>query len=226
MSLTTGRGPLGPRPGGRFNRALPEGLVYVEPYPRRVRATKDGHQVVDSQAVQLVHRPGATPTYAFPAADVQLSSARPEPDVPGHVQVPWADVDEWYEEGERVHGHPRSPYHRVDCLRTDRRLRVRVGGEVLVDTTRTVVLYETGIDPRLYVDPGLVRTDLLVRSRTTTYCPYKGTATYWSAAVGDTLVDDLAWSYEDPFPESLPVKGMLSFYAARADVLQELPAPR
>ena len=77
---------------------------------------------------------------------------------------------------------------------------------------------------RLYVDPSLVRTDVLRRSDTTSYCNYKGDATYWSALIGETVVEDVAWSYEDPPPETLPIKGYLSFDAARADALAELPA--
>jgi uncharacterized protein (DUF427 family) len=59
---------------------------------------------------------------------------------------------------------------------------------------------------------------------TRTYCNYKGYATYWAAVVGDTVVDDVEWSYADPLPECLPIKGYLSFDAARAEVLAELPA--
>ena len=79
-------------------------------------------------------------------------------------------------------GHPRNPYHRVDCLRSRRRLRVEAAGLTLVDTAQTVAVYETALEPRLYVDPGQVRTAVLVPSATQTYCPYKGTATYWNAA--------------------------------------------
>jgi uncharacterized protein (DUF427 family) len=68
-----------------------------------------------------------------------------------------------------------------------------------------------------------VRTDLLRRSETTTYCNYKGYATYWSAVIGDLVVDDVAWSYPDPPPETLPIKGFLSFDASRVDVVAELP---
>jgi Uncharacterized protein conserved in bacteria len=65
---------------------------------------------------------------------------------------------------------------------------------------------------------------LLRRTETRTYCNYKGYATYWAAVVGDTVVDDVAWSYADPPPECLPIKGYLSFDAARAEVLARLPA--
>jgi len=223
VSLTTGRGPLGPNPAGRFSTPLPAGVVYVEPFARRVRALLAGHEVVDSERAVLVHHQASPPTYAFPAEDVDGAPTEDEPDAPGHVRVPWDAVDAWFEENEEVHGHPRNPYHRIDILRTDRRLRVAVGGTVLVDTTETLVLHETALAPRLYVPPRLVRMDLLVASPTTTYCPYKGTASYWTAVVDGTTVDDVAWTYEDPLPESTPIRGMLSFYADRADVLAALP---
>ncbi len=232
MSLTTGRGPLSARPAGRFSAPIPEGVVYVEPFPRRVRATRGGETVVDSERAVLVHRPGRPPAYAFPAEDVAKGGeigATEEPTTPGHVAVPWDAADAWYEEEERVSGHPRNPYHRVDSLRTTRRLRVEVGGQTLVDTTDTIGVYETSLAPKLYVRPDQVRMDLLERSTTTTYCPYKGTAGYWSARVGGEggeagdLVADVAWSYDDPLPESLPLARMLSFDPERATVAADIP---
>jgi len=224
VSLTTGRGPLSARPAGRFTAPVPAGVAYIEPFRRRVRATTDGRTVVDSERVLLVHRPGHPPTYAFPAADVKGVGADAVPDVPGHVAVPWDAVDAWFEEDERVFGHPRNPYHRVDCLRSARHLRVEAAGTVLVDTTTTLAVYETALEPRLYVDPALVRTDLLAPSTTQTYCPYKGTATYWSAHVGDELLADVAWSYEEPLPECAPLAHFLSFDETRVHLVHDLPA--
>lgn len=172
MSLTTGQGPLGPNPAGRFSRIVPDHMVYVEPFRRRVRGVAAGRTAVDSEQVLLIHRPGAPPTYAFPAADVDpAAGAEPQPEAPGYVHVPWRAVDTWYEEDEQVFGHPRNPYHRVECVSTSRRLRVEVGGVVLVDTTDTTGVYETALEPRLYVRPDLVRMDLLVASTTTSATP-------------------------------------------------------
>jgi uncharacterized protein (DUF427 family) len=227
VSLTTGRGPLGPNPAGRFSTPLPTGVVYVEPFPRRVRGVVDGRCVVDSERALLVHRPGRPPTYAFPVADVRQTActAEPEPEAPSHVSVPWDAVEQWYEEEERVFGHPRNPYHRVDCVRTTRRLRVEVGIVTLVDTRDTIGVYETSSAPKLYVRPEAVRMDLLVRSTTTTYCAYKGTASYWSAVVDDARVDDVAWSYDDPIAECAAIRGLLSFDSARSTVVDDLPTP-
>jgi uncharacterized protein (DUF427 family) len=199
--------------------------VYVEPHLRRVRAALEERTVIDSERVVLVHRPGRAPTYAFPERDVPPGlPLSPEPAVPGYVCVPWEAVTAWYEEEEQVVGNPRNPYHRVDCVRARRRLRVEVAGAVLVDTVDTLALYETSRAPQLYARRDAVRMDLLVASPTRTYCPYKGTASYWSARTGDTLVADVAWSYEDPTPESRPIAGLLSFYADRTKMLQDVPA--
>jgi uncharacterized protein (DUF427 family) len=137
--------------------------------------------------------------------------------------VPWDAVDAWLEEGRRLMHYPPNPYHRVDCRPTTRRLRVEVAGTTLVDTDDTLILFETSLQPVLYVAPELVRSDLLHRSDTASYCNYKGVATWWSARIGDTVVDDVAWSYEDPLPESSLIKGYLSFDITRADVVAELP---
>jgi uncharacterized protein (DUF427 family) len=226
MSLTTGKGPLSAHPAGRFTVAMPHHVTYIEPFRRRVRATRDGSTVIDSERVLLVHRPGQPPTYAFPAEDVAGLQTEPEVDAPGYVQVEWGGVDAWFEEDEQVFGHPRNPYHRVDCLRSRRRLRVEAAGFTLVDTAQTVAVYETALEPRLYVDPGQVRTAALAPTATQTYCPYKGTATYWSARIGDAVLKDIAWSYEDPLPESGPLKRLLSFDEDRVHVHHDLPPAR
>ena len=103
--------------------------------------------------------------------------------------MPWDAVDAWLEEGRPLVHYPPNPYHRVDCQPTGRRLRVTVAGTLLVDTAETVIVFETSLAPRLYVDPAVVRTELLRRSDTSSYCNYKGYATYWSMVVGDTAHD-------------------------------------
>lgn len=223
MSLVAGRGPLSSDPAGWFSPRRPEATVYVEPHPRRVQAEVGGRYVIDTERALLVHRIDAPLSYAFPEDDVSALPSTPVAEAPGYVRVPWEAADAWFEEGRRLVHYPPNPYHRVDCRPTRRRLRVLIGQTTLVDTDDTVILFETALAPRLYVPPALVRTDLLVRSDTSTYCNYKGFATYWSASFGDTHVEDIAWSYEDPLPESLPIKGYLSFDPSRAEVRAELP---
>lgn len=223
MSLTSGHGPLSPDPAGRFSAPVPAGLCYVEPLARRVRAVLDGRTVIDSEGVLLVHRPGFPPTYAFPAADVDGVATLPEPLAPDHVSVAWDDVEQWWEEDEQVFGHPRNPYHRIECLRTGRRLMARVGGVTLVDTTDTLGVWETALAPKLYVERRHVLPGALAPSATTSYCPYKGTASWFDVVVGGHAVADAAWSYEDPVDESLAIGGLVCFDSARVDVDDTFP---
>jgi uncharacterized protein (DUF427 family) len=223
MSLTTGRGPLSTRPAGRFTAPVPQGVAYVEPLRRRVRALKGADTVIDSERALLVHRPGQSPSYAIPEADVHGVPSDPDPDAPGYVRVAWDAADAWLEEDEPVIGHPRNPYHRIDSLRSHRRLRVEAAGVTLVETDQTIAVFETALEPRLYVDPQFVRMDLLTPSDTHTYCPYKGTASYWTARIGDAVLEDVAWSYEEPLPESTALGGLLSFDDSRVEARHDLP---
>ncbi|MCV6962837.1 hypothetical protein BST27_03805 [Mycobacterium intermedium] len=219
MSLVTGRGPLSSNPAGRFHPPIPAGVVYVEPHPRRIQASKDGAPVIDTERALLVHRPDRPLTYAFPAETITDLPSEPVAEAPGYVQVPWDAVDTWLEEGRELVHYPPNPYHRVDCRPTRRRLRVTDGDTTLVDTDDTVIVFETALKPRLYVSPIHVRQELLTRSDTSSYCNYKGVATYRSSP----NTKDVAWSYEDPYPESLPIKGFFSFDDTKVQVEAELP---
>lgn len=223
MSLVAGQGPLSEHRAGRIYPEIAGDLVYVEPHPRRVQAIRGDRTVIDTERALLVHRSHQPLSYAFPADSVDDLPHQPVPEAPGYVQVAWDAVDGWLEEGRRLVHYPPNPYHRVDCRPTTRALRVTVGGVDLVDTDDTVILFETSLPARLYVAPRHVRTDLLAPSTTSTYCNYKGYASYWSAIVGDTSVTDVAWSYPEPLPESSPIAGYFSFDLARVEGFAELP---
>ena len=223
MSLVTGRGPLSKDPAGWFTPPLPDGVVFAEPHLRRVQAVRDGVIVIDTERALLVHRAGEPLRFAFPPDAVGELPHDPVPEAPGYVHVPWDAVDTWIEEGRKLVHYPPNPYHRVDCRPTNRRLRVAVNGTTVVDTSDTMAVFETALAPLLYVAPSHVRTDLLRRSDTSSYCNYKGYATYWSVVIGDAVVEDVAWSYHDPLPETLPIKGYFGFDATRADVVADLP---
>ncbi|MBX9640744.1 MAG: DUF427 domain-containing protein [Mycobacteriaceae bacterium] len=223
MSLVAGRGPLSSDPAGQFAPPIPEHVVYIEPHPRRIHAVQNGRTVIDTERGLMVHRRNRPLSYVFPEHEIIDLPNEPEPEAPGFVHVPWDAVDDWFEEGRKLVHYPPNPYHRVDCRPTNRRLRVTVDDTLLVDTDDTVIVFETALEARLYVDPRHVRTDLLRQTDTTSYCNYKGYATYWSAVVGDAVIEDVAWSYEHPYPESHLIAGCFSFDAARTDVAAELP---
>jgi uncharacterized protein (DUF427 family) len=223
VTLSSARGPLGSDPAGRFTPPLAPGTVFVEPHPRRVQAIVGGEVVIDTEAALLVHRPGQPPRYALPLEVVGALPHEPVAEAPGYVHVPWDSADSWIEEGRVLVQYPPNPYHRIDCRPTQRRLRVEVAGTLLVDTHDTIILFETALEPKLYAPKASIRMDVLHPTDTSTYCNYKGWATYWSATIDGTVVDDVAWSYEDTYPESAPIQGWLSFDETRAKVTAQLP---
>ena len=105
--------------------------------------------------------------------------------------------------------------HTVSTHPTDRHVVVTLGGDVLADSRRAVALEETGYPTRYYLPREDVRMELLTPSDTTSRCPFKGEATYFSAAGAD----DAFWVYEDPSEEAaLPVAGLLAPWPGRVDV--------
>lgn len=136
----------------------------------------------------------------------------------GHVTFSWHRL-EWYEEEERVFVHARDPYKRVDVLRSSRHVQVEVAGHTVADSSRPLLLFETSLPTRYYLAPEDVRTELLEPTSTTTMCPYKGTARYWSIRVGDTVVEDAVWSYPEPIPENPRIRGALCFFNERVDLV-------
>src|SRR5438105_7126518 len=93
-------------------------------------------------------------------------------DIKGHVAFYWDKLDHWFEEEDEVFVHPRDPYHRVDVLHSARHLRVVVGGETVAESTRPVLLFETGLPVRYYLPKLDVRLDLPTPTDTITHCPY------------------------------------------------------
>jgi uncharacterized protein (DUF427 family) len=134
------------------------------------------------------------------------------------VAFTWSALDHWFEEDEEVHVHARNPYTRVDVLPSSRAVRVEIDGVVVADFDHPTLLFETGLPTRYYFPKTEVRLDLLVATDSTSGCPYKGTARYWSVVIDGTVHADFAWCYEFPLPESIRVAGLICFYNERVDL--------
>jgi uncharacterized protein (DUF427 family) len=213
----------------------------IEPTRRRIRVRLGNTLVADSeQALLLIQFGGKDflPTYYLPISDVRPGALVDEDDgrwsvaagglradgaawdndefgeLKGHVTFSWKLLD-WYEEDEQVFEHARSPYHRVDTLRSSRRVEVFVGGDRVANSVRPLLLFETSLPVRYYLPPADVRTDLFTASDTVTRCPWKGVARYLS----HPDVPDVAWSYPDPIPENPKIRDLICFYNERVDLV-------
>lgn len=159
---------------------------------------------------------------------VQVLDSSPVEGLSGTAHFEWGKLDAWFEEDERVLVHPRSPYVRVDALRSTRTVRVELEGVVLAESSSPVMVFETGLPTRYYVNRTEVDFTHLVHSPTVTECPYKGTTSgYWSVRVGDEVRRDLAWTYDFPTRQLLPISGMIAFYNEKTDIyLDDQPIDR
>ena len=81
------------------------------------------------------------------------------------------------------------------------------------------MVFETGLPTRYYLDRSAVNLSHLHPSETVTACPYKGrTTAYWSVDTNEGRYPDLAWSYDFPTRELLPIAGLVAFYDEQVDV--------
>jgi uncharacterized protein (DUF427 family) len=167
-----------------------------------------------------VHRPGAA----------RLLADSPVAGLSGTVRFDWAALDAWFEEDEQVFVHPRNPYVRVDAIRSTRPVRVELDGVVLAESPSPVMVFETGLPTRYYFNPTEIDLKYLTPSGTVTSCPYKGTTSrYWSVRIGDTIHQDLAWAYDFPTRQLLPIAGLVAFYNEAVDIFlsgQRLEQPK
>lgn len=201
---------------------IPVGLI--EPSGKRVRAILGGEVVADTASPLLVWEHSAFPGYWLAEGDVRTdqlpvrSWRRGAGDLTGYVRIRWDVMDHWLEEDEEVFVHPRSPYARVDILASSRRVEVALGGVTVADSVRPRLLFETGLPVRYYLPLTDVRIDLLRPSKTTSMCPYKGTADYWSVEAGGKAYPDVVWTYRAPLPESQKIAGLVCFNNERVEL--------
>lgn len=140
----------------------------------------------------------------------------------------WQDVErEPVGPGEEsVWDYPRPP--RVE--RVSKRLEVYFNGVKLADTTRAYRVLETSHPPVYYFPPGDVATEHLQEADLSTFCEWKGTASYFNVRVGGKAAQNAAWTYIVPTPGFRDIAGYIAFYPAlvdecRVDGVKAAPQP-
>jgi uncharacterized protein (DUF427 family) len=109
--------------------------------------------------------------------------------------------------------------HRISVADVTGTVRVAVDGVTVAESTNARVLREGSLPPRYYLPREHVRTELLVPTDSSTTCPFKGAASYWTLELDGHRHEDLVWSYETPIPEMVEIAGRLSFYNDRVEIV-------
>jgi uncharacterized protein (DUF427 family) len=113
------------------------------------------------------------------------------------------------------------PGHPISIERNEARVVVTLAGRVIADTTAALTLREASYPPVHYIPREDVDMTALERSQTSTYCPYKGNASYFSIPAGGERSIDAIWTYEDPHEAVSAIRNRLAFYPDRVDAIEE-----
>jgi uncharacterized protein (DUF427 family) len=111
------------------------------------------------------------------------------------------------------------PQHPITVEPAPGRVTVQVAGTPVADTSSALALQEAGYPVVYYVPLADVRSAVLKPSDHTTYCPYKGDASYYSLATPNGEVADAAWYYTEPYPAVAEIAGHVAFYANKVDII-------
>jgi uncharacterized protein (DUF427 family) len=183
---------------------------------RRDLLVSEGHTQRTGRGLAELHGLRVGETHRPRAARLITDSAIEGPE--GHRPLQWAALDA--SGSRRTSGirAPAGPPTRgsTRCARTAG--CASSSTVVLADSASPVMVFETGLPARYYVNRTDVRFEHLVPSETVTSCPYKGmTSAYWSVLVGGTVHKDLAWAYDFPTRQLLPIAGLVAFYNEMVD---------
>jgi uncharacterized protein (DUF427 family) len=113
------------------------------------------------------------------------------------------------------------PDHPITITRSDDNVVVRSGGATIADSRSTLVLREANYPPVRYIPLADVDRSQLGASELTTYCPYKGDASYYSISPDAGRGTDAVWFYDDPYPAVAEIKGHVAFYSDRVELSVE-----
>ena len=110
--------------------------------------------------------------------------------------------------------------HPISIEPNPSRVVVKVGGKIIADTSDALTLREASYPPVQYIPRRDVDIAALTRSEHTTYCPYKGDASYYSVPVGGDRSINAVWTYETPFEAMAQIKDYVAFYPDRVDEIK------
>jgi len=116
------------------------------------------------------------------------------------------------------------PDHPITIERNSSRVVVTVGGKVIADSIDALTLREAQYPPVHYVPRRDVDMAALERTQHSTYCPYKGDASYYSIPAGGERSVNATWTYEEPYPAVAAIRGHVAFYHDRVDSIDERAA--
>lgn len=181
----------------------------------RIDDLPDASVLIPANAFAVHSCPGEMFDVVADGARASSAAFRPDdPDLAGYLTFDFGAF-EWHEEDEPIVAHPHDPFKRIDILASSRHVRIESDGRQLAESSRPLLLFETSLPLRFYLQRADIVADL-EPSDTVSYCAYKGRASYLSVSDGPA---DIAWTYPEPLREAEPVRDYVAFFNERVDVI-------
>ncbi len=117
-------------------------------------------------------------------------------------------------------GYAKHPDHKIVLEPSKQQIRILLGGECIADTSKALVMTEGDYPAVYYIPRADIRESLFAKTDHSTYCPFKGHATYWTIDAAGQQSENAAWSYETPYDEVTKIAGHLAFYPGRVDAIK------
>ena len=110
------------------------------------------------------------------------------------------------------------PDHPITIAKNPKRVRISVGGEVIAESSHALTLKEASYPAVQYISRADANSDKLKRTDHSTYCPYKGDASYFSIVSGGQTLENAIWTYETPYESVKEIEGHLAFYPNKVTI--------
>jgi uncharacterized protein (DUF427 family) len=112
------------------------------------------------------------------------------------------------------------PDHPITVAKNPKRVRAFIEGHVIADTADALTLREADYPPVQYLPREDIEMGFLSKTDKHTNCPYKGEASYYTLHIEGKILENAAWSYEDPYPAMEQIRGRLAFYPNQVEVYE------
>ena len=90
-------------------------------------------------------------------------------------------------------------------------------GTIVADTRASVRTLETSHPPSYYIPREDIAPGILHRTPGSSFCEWKGEASYWNVVIGDIALPRVGWSYAMPTARFLSLRDHVAFYAGPFD---------
>ena len=114
---------------------------------------------------------------------------------------------------ESVWDYPRPP--RLEPC--GRRVRIELGGVTIVDSVAALRVLETSHPPTIYIPPADVVPACLEAAGGSSFCEWKGIASYLDVVTAQRREGRAAWTYRDPVGEYAALRDHVAFHPSRMD---------